>query len=69
MGPEAHSAIMFFNSVTRAMGTNAVAEFFYDVHHRKTVFQGCGSNSFVSFESRCATPYAWRPDHTGEVWS
>ena len=27
MGPKAHSAIMFFNSVTRAMGTNAVAEF------------------------------------------
>ena len=28
MGPKAHSAIMFFNSVTRAMETNAVAEFF-----------------------------------------
>ena len=27
MGPKAHSAIMFFNSVTRAMGTNAVAVF------------------------------------------
>ena len=27
MGPKAHSAIMFFNSVTRAMGTNAVEEF------------------------------------------
>ena len=27
MGPKAHSAIMFFNSVTRAMETNAVAEF------------------------------------------
>ena len=27
MGPKAHSAIMFFNSVTREMGTNAVAEF------------------------------------------
>ena len=27
MGPKAHSAIMFFNSVTRAMGTNAVSEF------------------------------------------
>ena len=28
MGPKAHSAIMFFNSVTRVMATNAVAEFF-----------------------------------------
>ena len=28
MGRKAHSAIMFFNSVTRAMETNAVAEFF-----------------------------------------
>ena len=27
MGPKAHSAIMFFNSVTRAIGTNAVAGF------------------------------------------
>ena len=28
MGPKAHSVIMFFNSMTRAMETNAVAEFF-----------------------------------------
>ena len=34
------------------------------MHHRKTVFQGNGSHSFVSGESRCATPDAWRPDRT-----
>ena len=62
MGSKAHSAIMFFNSVTRAMGTNAVAEFLRRVHHRKTVFQGSDSHSLVSGESRCATPYAWRPE-------
>ena len=28
MGSKAHSAIVFFNSVTRAMGSNAVAELF-----------------------------------------
>ena len=37
MGPKAHSAIMFFNPVARAMETNVVAEFFTMCTTRKTI--------------------------------